>query len=59
MMAACSPKPDNDISHQEAQNASDLVEILREKYTIEEEDLDILYNALVTVYVRGRIVDLS
>lgn len=45
-----------DVSHEEAQNASDLVEIIREKYNIEQDDLDLLYNCFLTVFVRGKLV---
>lgn len=45
-----------DVSHEEAQNASDLVEIIKEKYNIEQDDIDLLYNCFLTVFVRGKIV---
>lgn len=42
------------VGHDEAQNASDLVEIIREKYGITDEDLDTLYNGMISVFVRGK-----
>lgn len=45
-----------DIGHREAQNASDLVEIIREKYSIEQDDFDLLYNCFLTVFVRGKLI---
>ena len=47
------------IPRQEAQNAYDIVEIIRERYSIADDDIDLLYNAFLTVYVRKRIVELS
>lgn len=42
------------VGHEEAQNASDLVSIIQEKYGITDEDIDVLYNAMVCVYLRGK-----
>lgn len=43
-----------EVGHEEAQNASDLVTIIQEKYNIDAEDIDVLYNAFVCVFIRGK-----
>lgn len=40
----------------EATEATDLVESLAEKYGISTRDTDALFNAMVAVYIRGRMV---
>lgn len=44
------------VTHEETQDAADLVSIITEKYDISEEDVDILYNAFVTTFIRGRLL---
>jgi hypothetical protein len=43
-----------EVDHEEAQDASDLVDFIKEKYNIADEDLDLLYNAFVCVFLRGK-----
>lgn len=43
-----------EIEHDEAQAASDLVELIKEKYDISDGDVDQLYNAMVKVFLRGK-----
>jgi len=42
------------IDHEEAQNATDLAEIIKDRYSIDDDDFDILYNAFVCVFLRGK-----
>lgn len=44
------------VSGEEAAEATDLVEHLLEKYKVNSVDADALFNAMVAVYIRNRIV---
>jgi hypothetical protein len=43
------------VSGEEAAAATDLVEHLVEKYSLSTVDADTLFNAMVTIFVRGKI----
>jgi len=43
-----------EITHDEAQGSADVVTFIQNKYGISDEDIDHLYNAFVTVFVRGK-----
>ncbi len=43
----------DEISHEEAVAAVAIMEALRERYRIPMEDIDILFNCMITVHVRG------
>jgi hypothetical protein len=45
-----------EVSGEEAADATDLVEHLVEKYKISTVDADALFNAMVSIYIRGRMV---
>lgn len=43
-----------EVCHEEAQAASDLAELIKERYDISDDDFDFLYNAMVKVFLRGK-----
>ena len=45
-----------EVSGKEAAAATDLVEHLVEKYKISTVDADALFNAMVSIFIRGRMV---
>jgi hypothetical protein len=45
-----------EVSGKEAADATDLVEHLVEKYKISTVDADALFNAMVSIFIRGRMV---
>ncbi len=45
-----------EVTGEEAENYSDLVESLAEKYSINDTDLDAMFNAFVALYIRNRMI---
>jgi hypothetical protein len=41
------------ISHEDAQDAADIVAAVQDHYKISDEHMDALYSAMMTVFVRG------
>lgn len=45
-----------EVSSDEVDEATDLVESIAAKYTMAERDINALFNAMVAIYVRNRLV---
>jgi hypothetical protein len=44
------------VTHEDAQTASDSVELIRGRYGISDSDTDTLFGAFIAVFVRGKIL---
>ncbi len=45
------------ITNDEAADAAEVVTLIQEKYKISVEDIDTLYNSMLTIFVRGRLCE--
>lgn len=47
------------VTHEQSQDALATLDVMQEKYGISSEDLDLLYNAMVAIFIRVQLFGLG